>query len=662
VKKNIGIIIIVFVSAIIFVLQFQYKKTYHPHTYYQVYLDDKVIGIIESKKQLEDYISKQGELIKNQVLEYQEELDILVGMDTLISKKVKKNVNKATYQKMTKAYDELVKVVDANGTFSSNHYDKVQEQLEILNISEEEILDDKIRDYHKVLDSIEEEMIAQKKAIVQYLEQEKENLSLTESEKHYLTTYASKKLEDISYIKQVERKNYIKENEAYLYADNVYSPIGISVEKINTYYAELSNVDDVYQKIIKEKPCTVEGYQFRIKKTEGKALSKLSSVGALLLEDKEKILTTTTGDIIVYVTDESVFNEAVEKLEIVFTGTENFEAYKNNSQKEIVDTGTLIKDVYIEDDITFKKTSISIGEKIYNDADELSSYLLYGENKSVKTVYASVTDDILSLSYKNGISVEEFFLSNPTFTSVNNIFYNNQPIVIAQTNPKLNVVVEQYIVEDMEINYQKEEKYDSKLTIGTKYVDQKGKKGLQRVSQDVRKVNGAISSAVPVNTVILKKAQNEITLVGTKEVPTVGSLGSWYWPTNQGYRISSYFGYRKNPFGSGRELHTGLDIAGTGYGSPVYASNNGVVMTVKSLNYSYGKHIIINHNNGYYTLYGHMSRFAKGIREGATVSRGQIIGYVGDTGAATGPHLHFEIRDCGKYYGCFLNPLPFLRK
>ncbi len=406
----------------------------------------------------------------------------------------------------------------------------------------------------------------------------------------------------------------------------------------------------------------MEGYQFRIKKTEGKALSKLSSVGALLLEDKEKILTTTTGDIIVYVTDESVFNEAVEKLEIVFTGTENFEAYKNNSQKEIVDTGTLIKDVYIEDDITFKKTSISIGEKIYNDADELSSYLLYGENKSVKTVYASVTDDILSLSYKNGISVEEFFLSNPTFTSVNNIFYNNQPIVIAQTNPKLNVVVEQYIVEDMEINYQKEEKYDSKLTIGTKYVDQKGKKGLQRVSQDVRKVNGAISSAVPVNTVILKKAQNEITLVGTKEVPTVGSLGSWYWPTNQGYRISSYFGYRKNPFGSGRELHTGLDIAGTGYGSPVYASNNGVVMTVKSLNYSYGKHIIINHNNGYYTLYGHMSRFAKGIREGATVSRGQIIGYVGDTGAATGPHLHFEIRDCGKYYGCFLNPLPFLRK
>jgi len=207
----------------------------------------------------------------------------------------------------------------------------------------------------------------------------------------------------------------------------------------------------------------VEGYQFRIKKTEGKALSKLSYVGALLLEDKEKILTTTTGDIIVYVTDESVFNEAVEKLEIVFTGTENFEAYKNNSQKEIVDTGTLIKDVYIEDDITFKKTSISIGEKIYNDADELSSYLLYGENKSVKTVYASVTDDILSLSYKNGISVEEFFLSNPTFTSVNNIFYNNQPIVIAQTNPKLNVVVEQYIVEDMEINYQKEEVSDVKL-------------------------------------------------------------------------------------------------------------------------------------------------------------------------------------------------------
>ena len=77
--------------------------------------------------------------------------------------------------------------------------------------------------------------------------------------------------------------------------------------------------------------------------------------------------------------------------------------------------------------------------------------------------------------------------------------------------------------------------------------------------------------------------------------------------------------------------------------------------------WNYGTHIIINHGNGFYSLYGHMSRFAKGMKVGTVVSRGQVIGYVGDSGAATGPHLHFEIRTCERF-ACTTNPLPYLRK
>ena len=65
---------------------------------------------------------------------------------------------------------------------------------------------------------------------------------------------------------------------------------------------------------------------------------------------------------------------------------------------------------------------------------------------------------------------------------------------------------------------------------------------------------------------------------------------------------------------------------------------------------------MINHNNGYYTLYAHMSGFAPGLTVGSTVSRGQPIGYIGSSGWATGPHLHYEVRTCAQY-SCITNPL-----
>ena len=121
--------------------------------------------------------------------------------------------------------------------------------------------------------------------------------------------------------------------------------------------------------------------------------------------------------------------------------------------------------------------------------------------------------------------------------------------------------------------------------------------------------------------------------------------------------MSSRFGYRIAVFGEGN-FHTGLDIAGTGYGSPVYASNNGVITKIEYAS-TYGYHIIINHNNGFYSVYAHMSGFVSGLHVGSVVERGQQIGYVGSSGWATGPHLHFEIRNCERY-ACVVNPENYL--
>jgi murein DD-endopeptidase MepM/ murein hydrolase activator NlpD len=105
-------------------------------------------------------------------------------------------------------------------------------------------------------------------------------------------------------------------------------------------------------------------------------------------------------------------------------------------------------------------------------------------------------------------------------------------------------------------------------------------------------------------------------------------------------RITSSFGQRLDPFNGEGAFHSGIDI-GTGYGESVRAPADGVVLKAGFGN-GYGREIMIDHGNGIQTLYGHLSGFA--VTAGERVRRGQVIGYVGDSGRSTGPHLHYEVR------------------
>lgn len=106
--------------------------------------------------------------------------------------------------------------------------------------------------------------------------------------------------------------------------------------------------------------------------------------------------------------------------------------------------------------------------------------------------------------------------------------------------------------------------------------------------------------------------------------------------------ISSYFGWR-NLWGK-QNYHGGVDIAGGGiYGQPIYAARSGkVIRTDNYCTTTYGKYFIIDHGDGYITLYAHCSKLA--VVEGQYVKQGQVVAYVGDTGNVSGPHLHFEVR------------------
>ena len=145
------------------------------------------------------------------------------------------------------------------------------------------------------------------------------------------------------------------------------------------------------------------------------------------------------------------------------------------------------------------------------------------------------------------------------------------------------------------------------------------------------------SKVTELNAVILE-AENKIKAARAlpSVLPTYGN-------------ITTYFGYRRNPFGSGYEFHPAIDIANA-KGTPIKASGDGVVIEAGYNSGGLGNLVTINHGNGYVSMYGHNSKLA--VKVGQRVTRGQVIAYMGSTGRSTGSHCHFEVR----YKGNPINP------
>ncbi|MBR3553819.1 MAG: peptidoglycan DD-metalloendopeptidase family protein [Clostridia bacterium] len=151
------------------------------------------------------------------------------------------------------------------------------------------------------------------------------------------------------------------------------------------------------------------------------------------------------------------------------------------------------------------------------------------------------------------------------------------------------------------------------------------------------------------------------TAPSTTEQPTSAapyvSGESWAWPLgNYPCYISSGFGYRDASIG-GNAFHGGTDIAGSGiYGQPVYASRSGTVIGAIWGTTGYGRYVVIDHGDGFTTIYGHCSNLT--VTEGQHVEKGYQIANVGSTGNSTGPHLHFEVR----YNNVKQNPMNYVTK
>ena len=275
---------------------------------------------------------------------------------------------------------------------------------------------------------------------------------------------------------------------------------------------------------------------------------------------------------------------------------------------------------------------------------------LSGEERGEKRYIVEEEDTPIRIAYKAGITLQQLKNLNP---GVEENLLIGDSLLISQSVPFMGVKVTKLDKHEEEVEYKIQQETDPKRNIGYTMVKQEGENGLEEVTDQVVLIDGIETSRTTVNTVTLKEAVDKIIVVGGNKplqfIPSTQSgkipSGTFGWPAAGGSITTGFLGY----YG-----HTGSDITFSGcYGTPIYASLDGQVVTAgwRGL---YGYCIIINHGGGIQTLYAHCSKLY--VTPGQQVSKGELIGAIGRTGNASGPHLHFEIR----INGTPVNAAPYL--
>ena len=297
------------------------------------------------------------------------------------------------------------------------------------------------------------------------------------------------------------------------------------------------------------------------------------------------------------------------------------------------------KEVTLENGIYFNES--------FQQENDVES-MLSGVQQQEKIYTVQTGDTLWSIAQKNDLTFRELCELNTNFkgaalTETSNIQAGDELIVTKQ-EATLEVRITKIETWQEEIPYTSETTKSNEYNVGTKKTTQAGENGIRSVTaQRVYDTNGTQLSQQILSTEVIKEPVTEKIVVGTKKQAKTSYItgsGQFIWPV-PGYRnCSRWYG------GS----HKGVDICAAA-GTPIYASAGG---TVTKAGYNragagtgYGYSIIINHGNGYTTVYAHCLSLV--VHAGQTVKQGQLIGHVGSTGRSSGNHCHFEIRRNGSY-------------
>ena len=248
-------------------------------------------------------------------------------------------------------------------------------------------------------------------------------------------------------------------------------------------------------------------------------------------------------------------------------------------------------------------------------------------------------DTIDLICDRTGLSRHQIELMNPEYDG--SPVYEGQRIKIRDEVPFLSVnvsVTEEY---DTEVAYQTEYYSDDSLYNGVSRITTEGAPGVNHLTATVTYVNNIETSRRVTNAKVVSTPVTERIALGTKVPPEQYSTedagyGKFIWPMEVGKSHISEYTY----WDGGYAGHVGIDIVAY-YGAPIYAGASGTV-THSGWNYGYGNCVIIDHGNGYQTLYGHCSELLVSV--GEKVIQGQVIAKEGATGMVSGAHMHFEVR------------------
>ena len=278
--------------------------------------------------------------------------------------------------------------------------------------------------------------------------------------------------------------------------------------------------------------------------------------------------------------------------------------------------------------------------------------LLTSTTEKSKVYVVKAGDTVLDIIQKFGMKVDDFNKLNPKAADG---LKNGQMLNVTQTERYLPVQYTRELETLTFLDYETIEVETSALNVGIRAVLVKGERGEKVSNLEVTYIDGIEQSRKVLSSAVTKNPVVETIGIGTYSAqpdypetvyfgqPLAGS-GQMGWPVNGGW-ISDTFISDRN--------HKGLDIAAP-EGTEIYASEEGEVVSAGWNSGGYGNVVMIEHPDGYATVYAHMVMVY--ALEGQYVTKGQLIGFVGSTGNSTGPHCHFEVR----YQGICLDPAAFL--
>lgn len=303
------------------------------------------------------------------------------------------------------------------------------------------------------------------------------------------------------------------------------------------------------------------------------------------------------------------------------------------------------KDIQFQNNVEFTE-GIYLADSIMSENSVIST--LTSTKQVISDYVVQREESPIIICIKHSMELDSFMQLNPT---VGDTCTPGQIVKVYKTVNYLPIQYTREVQSVSLVDFETIEVETSSLNLGKKELLVKGQKGERTSNVEVVYVDGVERERHVINSVITKQPVTQQIGIGTYSARPASSdtllygTGEFSWPIDGGY-ISDTFISDRN--------HKGIDIAAPA-GTNIYAAADGVVVTSGWNNGGYGYYVIIDHQNGYKTLYGHCSVLY--ASEGQTVTRGQLIAGVGTTGNSTGNHCHFEVMYQGKYYdpALFLN-------